>query len=52
MEKREPPQLAKKRGHRPKLDFMEQKVGISHTVKRKHYDKAMKAIRVLCKKWR
>jgi hypothetical protein len=32
--------------------FMEQKIQVSHTVKRKHYQEAMAAIRKLCEQWR
>jgi len=42
----------KKRGHRRKTPFLEQKVLVFHTVNRKHYAEAMKAIKELCKQWR
>jgi hypothetical protein len=42
----------KKIGHRRKTPFLEQKVLVFHTVNRKHYNEAMKAIRELCKQWR
>jgi hypothetical protein len=32
--------------------FLEQKVLVFHTVNRKHYNEAMKAIKELCKQWR
>lgn len=42
----------KKRGCPPKKPFLEQKVIVFHTVKRKHHAEAMIAIKELCKKWR
>ena len=42
----------KKRGHRKPIPYEEQKVMVFHTVKRKHFLTASKAVKKLCEQWR